>query len=162
MTLYEIDEALLNLVDPETGEIMDISAFTELQMDRNKKLEGIALWIKDLYAEEDALKNEEDALRARRAAARRKRESLWAYLQTMLAGEKLKTGKVAVTYRKNPPSVQVDNEAELLEWASSRCRTDLLRLKAPELDISGVKAAIKKGEYVPGARIIQETRMVIQ
>ena len=162
MTLYEIDEALLNLVDPETGEIMDISAFTELQMDREKKLEGIACWIKDLFAEEDALKNEEDALRARRAAARRKRESLWAYLQTMLAGEKLKTGKVAVTYRKNPPSVKVDDEAELLEWARSRCRTDLLRLKDPELDKAGVKAAIEKGEYVPGARIVQETRMVIQ
>nr|MBQ1578076.1 siphovirus Gp157 family protein [Oscillospiraceae bacterium] len=162
MTLYEIDEALLNLVDPETGEIMDISAFTELQMDREKKLEGIACWIKDLYAEEDALKNEEDALRARRAAARRKRENLWAYLQTMLAGEKLKTGKVAVTYRKNPPSVQVDNEAELLEWARSCCRADLLRLKDPELDKAGLKAAIEKGEYVPGARIVQETRMVIQ
>ncbi len=162
MTLYEIDEALLDLTDPETGEIMDISAFTELQMDREKKLEGIACWIKDLFAEEDALKNEEDALRARRAAARRKRESLWAYLQTMLAGEKLKTGKVAVTYRKNPPSVQVDDEGELLEWARSRCRTDLLRLKDPELDKAGVKAAIEKGEYVPGARIVQETRMVIQ
>ena len=162
MTLYEIDEALLNLVDPETGEIMDISAFTELQMDREKKLEGIACWIKDLFAEEVALKDEEDALRARRAATRRKRESLWAYLQTMLAGEKLKTGKVAVTYRKNPPIVQVDNEAELLEWARSRCRTDLLRLKDPELDKAGVKAAIEKGEYVPGARIVQETRMVIQ
>jgi len=162
MTLYEIDEALLNLVDPETGEIMDISAFQALQMDREKKLEGIACWIKDLYAEEDTLKHEEDALRARRAAARRKRESLWAYLQTMLAGEKLKTGKVAVTYRKNPPSVQVDDEAELLEWARSRCRTDLLRLKDPELDKAGLKAAIEKGEYVPGARIVQETRMVIQ
>lgn len=162
MTLYEIDEALLNLVDPETGEIMDISAFTELQMDREKKLEGIACWIKDLYAEEDALKHEEECLKYRRAMARNKRQKLLELLQTMLAGEKLKTGKVAVSYRKNPPSVQVDNEAELLEWARSRCRTDLLRLKDPELDKAGVKAAIEKGEYVPGARIVQETRMVIQ
>ena len=162
MKLYEIDQALLDLTDPETGEIMDIGAFQALQMERERKLEGIACWIKDLYAEETALKCEEDALRARRAAARRQRESLWAYLQTMLAGEKLKTGKVAVTYRKNPPSVQVDDEAELLEWARSRCRTDLLRLKDPELDKAGLKAAIEKGEYVPGARIVQETRMVIQ
>ena len=33
--LYEIDQRLYDLVDPETGEILDESAFTSLQMDRD-------------------------------------------------------------------------------------------------------------------------------
>ena len=45
-TLYEIDEEILNCVDQETGEIIDPEKLAQLQMDFDKKVEGIALWIK--------------------------------------------------------------------------------------------------------------------
>ena len=48
MTLYEIDAALAALMDPETGEIADIAAFEQLQMDRQTKIENVALWRKNL------------------------------------------------------------------------------------------------------------------
>ena len=38
MTLYEIDQAIQGLVDPETGELMDYEAFAALQMDRDARL----------------------------------------------------------------------------------------------------------------------------
>lgn len=41
MTLYEINEAMLALVDPETGELMDYEAFSALNMAREEKLENI-------------------------------------------------------------------------------------------------------------------------
>lgn len=55
MTLYEIDQAIQGLVDPETGELMDYEAFAALQMDRDAKIENMALWYKDLMADAKAM-----------------------------------------------------------------------------------------------------------
>ena len=162
MKLYEIDQALLDLTDPETGEILDISAFQALQMERERKLEGMGCWIKDMDAEIDALKREEDALRMRRQKTMNRRRQVWTYLQQMLNGEKLKTARVAISYKRTPPTVKINDEATLIEWARSRVRTDLLRFSEPELDKAGIKAAIEKGEEIPGAEIVQETRMIIR
>ena len=46
--LYEIDAEILASVDQETGEILDIEKLDALQMERERKLEGVALWVKDL------------------------------------------------------------------------------------------------------------------
>lgn len=57
-TLYEIDEEILNCVDQETGEIIDPEKLAQLQMDFDKKVEGIALWIKNLLSDAEAIKAE--------------------------------------------------------------------------------------------------------
>ena len=41
MNLYEIDAAILDCVDVETGEIFDIDKFEELQLTRDAKVENI-------------------------------------------------------------------------------------------------------------------------
>ena len=73
MTLYEIDQAIQGLVDPETGELMDYEAFAALQMDRDAKIENMALWYKDLMADAKAIKEEADTLNERRKAWRTRR-----------------------------------------------------------------------------------------
>ena len=45
MTLYEIDQSIIGLMN-EDGEIADLDAFEALQMERDEKIENIALWIK--------------------------------------------------------------------------------------------------------------------
>lgn len=182
MKLYEIDQALLDLTDPETGEILDISAFQALQMERERKLEGMGCWIKDMDAEIDALKREEDALRMRRQKTMNRRRQVWTYLQQMLGGEKLKTARVAISYRKNPPTVKVtdvealrcwamesghpelkdsDPEEVLLRWVQENGREDLLRITAA-LDKTRLKEAINAGDEIPGAEVVQEIGMVIR
>lgn len=161
MKLYEIDQALLDLTDPETGEILDISAFNALQMEREKKLEGMGCWIKDMDAEIDALKREEDALRMRRQKTMNRRRQVWTYLQQMLNGEKLKTARVAISYRKNPPSVKMEDEDAVFRWAQENGRGDLLRITAA-LDKTRLKEAISAGEVIPGAEVVQEIGMVIK
>lgn len=37
MNLYEIDKAILACIDPETGELLDEDALTNLQMERTEK-----------------------------------------------------------------------------------------------------------------------------
>ena len=76
MTLYEIDQAIQGLVDPETGELMDYEAFAALQMDRDAKIENMALWYKDLMADAKAIKEEADTLNERRKALENKAERL--------------------------------------------------------------------------------------
>ena len=51
MTIYEINNAILNCIDMETGEIIDTEQLDKLQMDRDTKFENVACWIKDLKAE---------------------------------------------------------------------------------------------------------------
>ena len=66
--LYEIDNEILACVDAETGEILDTERLDALQMEREAKLEGVALWEKDLTAEANAVKEEADKLMARKRA----------------------------------------------------------------------------------------------
>ena len=53
MTLYEIDNAILGCVDDETGEVIDFDKLDKLTMQREQKLEGAALAVKNLTAEAD-------------------------------------------------------------------------------------------------------------
>ena len=45
MTIYEINEEILNCIDLETGEIIDIDKLNELQLEKDAKIENVACWI---------------------------------------------------------------------------------------------------------------------
>jgi hypothetical protein len=97
MTLYEIDQKLMELVDPETGELLDYEAFAAFQMEREEKIENMGLWVKELSAESAAIKQEIDNLTKRKTAADKKAESLKRYLSLILNGQKFK-----ITLDKDP------------------------------------------------------------
>ena len=136
MRLYEIDEAILSCIDPESGEIIDAEKLDALQIERDEKLENVALWIKDLTAEAAALKAEKQAFADRQKAAETKAESLKKWLSKALEGEKFKTTKVAVSFRKTQ-SVQVSDIWELDE--------KFVKFAEPTADKAAIKAAIKAG-----------------
>ena len=102
MNLYEISEEMLNCVDAETGEV-DTDKLDELAMLRDEKLESIALWIKDLKAEAEALKAEKLVFAARQSAAERRAESLKNYLTGFLHGEKFKRISLCAFNEKPSP-----------------------------------------------------------
>lgn len=58
MRLYEIEQAIMDCIDEETGEIIDLERLNQLMMDKQKKIEGVALWVKNLEADEAAFKKE--------------------------------------------------------------------------------------------------------
>ena len=68
MNLYEIDTEILGCVDMETGEIIDDGRLDRLQMEKEKKIENIACWYKNLKAEEGAIDSEIKNLNARKVA----------------------------------------------------------------------------------------------
>ena len=105
MRLYEIDQAIMDCIDLESGEILDMERLDALQMERSRKLEGVACWIKNLTADAKAIREEEKALGERRKAMEKKVDSLSKWLTNALQGEKLSTAKVAVSFRRS----EVDN-----------------------------------------------------
>ena len=64
MTLYEIDKDIQVLIN-EDGEIEDIERFDALVMERNKKIENVGCWVKNLTAEVAAMKEEKKRLEDR-------------------------------------------------------------------------------------------------
>lgn len=158
MKLYEIDQAIESLIDPETGEIMDYEAFANLQMARETKIESMALWVKNLRAEAAAIKAEKNNLATREKSANSKVERLEKYLGELLGGEKFQTPKVVVSFRKSE-SVQLDDA--FMEWAKKEA-DDLLRNKDPEPDKTAIKAALKAGREIEGACLAENISIQIK
>ncbi|WP_130861457.1 siphovirus Gp157 family protein [Bacilliculturomica massiliensis] len=151
--LYEIDEAIMECLDLETGEILDEERLNALQMERDKKIENVALWIKNLKADAEAYKAEKDSFAERQRAAENKVESLKDWLVYALNGNKFSTTKVAVSYRKSE-SVSVVNAAVVPE--------DFLTYAEPTVNKTLVKAAIKAGNEIPGCELIEKQNVQIK
>ena len=159
MTIYEIDNEIMNCIDMETGEVIDTDKLNELQMERDAKIENVACWIKELKAEAEAIKNERQALADRQRVAENKAESLKNWLAYALNGEKFKTSKCSISYR-NSESVEVTEEG--LE-ALMREHEDLLTYKTPEPNKKAIKDAIKNdGLTVAGVQLVQKTSTIIK
>jgi hypothetical protein len=153
MTLYEIDQELLSCIDAETGEVIDAEKLNSLQMERETKIESVALWIKDLKAEAEALKAEKQAFADRQKAAENKAESLKNWLSEALNGEKFKTTKVAVSFRKTK-SVMVDSVYDL--------DAKYVKYKDPDPDKKAIKEAIEAGQTVKGAQLVESVSVTIK
>lgn len=153
-SLYSIDQAIMACVDTETGEIVDPEALDALLMQRDDKLEGIALWIKNLQSDALAYKAEKDAFAARQKAAENKVESLKKYLADALQGQKFSTAKCAVSFRKSE-TVEVE-DVKLVP-------AELLRVKTTiEPDKTAIKAAIKAGQEISGCKLVESLNTQIR
>lgn len=164
MTLYQLDAAIRDFafeVDPETGEILNAAELDTLNMERNVKLENVALYIKNLLAEAAAIKVEEDALKKRREVSERNAERLKSYLADSLQGDKLSTPRVAITYRKTT-RVEIDNQELAISSLQNGGYTDALRYKPPEISKKEVKKLIDGGASIPGVRIENTKIMAIK
>lgn len=159
MKLYEIDQAILECIDPETGEV-DEERLAELQIAKTEKIEQILLWKKDLDAEAKAIADEIKTLTERKQAAEKKAESLKSYVKFILNGEKFSTARVAVSYRK-VSSVAITDEEGFIRWAREN-NTELLSYKDPTISKTAVKAAIEAGEELPGASIETKQQIIIK
>ena len=163
--LYEIDAAILAAVDKETGEIIDAEALSALQMERERKLEGVALWIKDLKAEADAVKTEADRLTDRKKSLDKKIDSLKEWLLGALDGQKLKTPRCNV-YQTHSTRLNVIDEQSVVNYLETSVLEPemYLRFTLPEIRKDAVKDAMKRGELkeVPGCCLDVSESVVIK
>jgi hypothetical protein len=153
MTLYEINAAITDCVDAETGEVIDFERLVALNMEREAKLENIALWIKDLTAEAAAIKAEKMKLAERQAAAENKAESLKEFLSEQLGGQKFSTARCAVSFRRTK-SVNVTDLWKIPE--------EYLKYSDPTPDKKALGEALKAGQTIEGAELVEKLSTIIK
>lgn len=160
MNIYEIDKQIMECVDTETGEIIDIEKLAELQMEREAKIESVALWVKNITASAQNIREEEKSLAERRKVLENKAERLKAYLADALGGDKFETAKCSLSFRSSA-SVQVDDEAALIAWLEDNYRDDCLKYTTA-VNKTEVGKILKNGVKVPGAHIEQRSNLQIK
>lgn len=152
-SLYDINEDILSCVDMDTGEIVDVEKLEQLQLAFDDKVEGIALWIKNLLSDAEAIKAEKQKLAERQQQAEKKAESLKKYLSSFLAGNKFETPKVRISYRKSK-AVQINDLSQL--------PYKYLKFSEPTADKTKIKKALESGEELKGVELIENQNMQIK
>lgn len=157
MTLYEINSQIIDFmnnieIDEETGEILtDMSMLDQLQVAHDEKIENIALFIKNIEADCDAIKKEEVALAKRRKTKENLINRLKSALSDDLQGSKFETPRCKISFRKST-STEVDEE-EFLKYHKDLCtkvesykysKTDLKKLVQSGTPLHGVKLVENK------------------
>ena len=157
MKLFEINEAIErcvldgdNVVDTETGEVLDVEALNALHMAFYEKAENIAMFIRNLDAEAAALKEQKNIFAARQKAAENKRDALKEYLAMCLQGKPFKTDRVKVTFRKSE-AVKVTDLVSIPDRYFYFADVKLAKTE--------VKEALKAGENVPGC-VLEEKQNI--
>lgn len=161
-TLREIVENDLEF-DPETGEIVDNSAviaemFNDISVLLSDKLDNSAYVIKELEATSDALKEEAKRLSDRAAHFAKNAEKLKTLMAMALeaSGEqKLKTDRFTFSFRKSE-SVEIDPMVTPEDFDRR-----YIRIKR-EFDKTKIKDALKKGERIDGASIVEKQNFQIK
>ena len=164
--LYEIDKdieaCILEGTDFETGEFRSSEALEGLQMEREKKIEGVCLYLKDTVAEAAAIREEICALSERENKLNRSAEGMKVWLAMALNGEKFSTPKCECSFRKSEAVVYEDEKA-VKEYLIDHCH-ELSGLYTYDYIFKPIKSEIKKylkaGNEIPGVSI--ETRQNVK
>ena len=152
--LYQIDQAIMECLDAETGEIIDPERLDGLFMERNLKIENVALWVKNLLSDAEAIKAEKDALADREAKCRKKAEDLKLWLAKALEGQKFSTARCAVSFRKSV-QVGISNGEEVPFYLMK----ETVSLKP---DKEKIKALLKDGKEVSGCYLVENQNIQIK
>ena len=75
---------------------------------------------------------------------------------------KIDTPKAKLSIRNNAESVRFDDENEFITLCELAGADDFLRYKKPEIDKTEVKAALKRGDSIPGASLIRTQSLIIK
>lgn len=154
MKLYEIDEALAECFDPETGEIVDLDSYENLQGERDKKIEGIACIIKNRQALIDALKAEKKRMDDRISTLETQNDNTKAFLDSVLQGHRFETEKAVCSYRK---STRVDiTDISKIPDEYLNVKTEIAPMK------TAIKQALKEDKDVPGCALIETNNLSIK
>lgn len=153
MQLYKIVKSIQkvfetptgDVIDGETGEVFNKKYLDNLRIAKNRKIENIACWIKNLQAEIEAYKKEEENFRIRRKQAENRIENLKWYLTNWIPGEKIETPRAKISWRKSEV-VNILDENLIPSGYKSQKITEII-------DKKEIKRAMRSGVVVAGADI---------
>lgn len=166
MKLYEYNEIIDTLlgmdeegVDGETGLVFDVTLLDKLEMKRKDKIENLLLFTAQLDADAEDIEDYISKLKVRAKAKKNKADSL----KDWLAEEITRYGDKQFETQKIKATVRTDKVAHIIDQAL--LPPEFLRFKpapAPEPDRTAIKNAIKAGQHISGAELIQSKTVQIK
>lgn len=175
MNLYEMDVEIRDAVDKGynlafvdgEGEFHqdDFNLWLEtLKAERKAKVESIAVYIKDLIAEADALRNEEKVLAKRREKKLNKADRLKTFLTGFLQQSEyyqkhpFDTPKCQIRFRKSV-ALEVTDQKILDGWLDDH--DEFLNYAKPTLNKVELKKYLANHE-IPGAALVERQNIQIK
>jgi hypothetical protein len=162
MKLYELAQNYNNLLDllenPDIPQDVINKSLEEVEEDFNVKAENICKLIKSVELEAKAIKEEERRLADRRKSLEHRVVNLKAYLNgtmTAIGAKKIKGNIFTLSIQKNPHKVVIKDE-ELIPGDY------VIVEKIIDIDKKGLLAALKAGEKIEGAELIQTESLRIK
>lgn len=155
MNLYEIDAAILDCVDMETGDILDLEKLEALEMEHKAKISNLACWVKDLRSDAAAIKAEKDALDKRMKAKENLADRISNYLENYLNGAKFEDSRCIISYRKSE-STEIAEDLDLNTLPDDCKKITITANK------TAIKAALKSGANIDGCKLVVKNNMQIR
>ena len=162
MNIWEISEkyaaALENMeIDEETGEVMNAAMYEIAESEFEEKAENYALYIKNLRSTTEGIKAERQKLAERQKAIENKTAILedrleWA--MRSVSRTKFETARVALSFRKSEVISITDEGIIPASYMREKVTT--------EPDKTAIRAAIKNGETVDGAAMVEKYNLQIK
>ena len=157
--LYLQDVAKLQDLDLDPQTVAD--TLEGMGGDLEAKATNVAMFVRNLESLADQIKQAEAAMAARRKAIEGRADAVRAYLLSNMLRTgitKIESPYFKIAIAKNPPSVVVDDE-DTLKFA----HPEFVKVVTTEsIDKAAVKEAIKAGQIVEGARLVQADRVTIK
>ena len=157
-----------NPVDPEERRREMQQAWFDtldgMEQELVRKAENVAVYIKNIESEAKTLKAEEDKLKARRQAKENAAKRMREYLMDCMKQaniSKIDEPKAVISLRNNPESVEISDENDFISWANED-HDEYLRYKAPEINKTAVKNALKSGAEIPFAALTRSQSLTIK
>ena len=148
MNIFNEEDLMSMCIDVDTGEF-DEAMFEGLHIERDKKIENIALWVLEDEAMAKNIKEQENKLKERRETLEQRIEKRKEFLRYIAEGKKLKTDRVTVSYRTSK-AVKITNE-EIIPIKYKTVKT------AVSVSKDDIKKDLQAGKTVEGAEL--ETRI---
>lgn len=164
LSLYELSHEYLNALDALTDPEADIplEAITDtlegLEFPLQEKAVNVAKFFRNLEATANAIKEAERQMAARRKALENRARALKDYLKENMEATgitRIESPWFRLSIQNNPAAVEITDADAIPEDFREVIET-------VKIDKTAIKAVLKDGGDIPGARLVQGTRLAIR
>ena len=164
LSLYQLSstylEALDDLTDPEMD--LPIEAVTDtlegLSGEMEEKAINVAKFMRNIEATATAIKSAEEEMAKRRKALENRIKWMKSYLKDSMEHTgitKIECPYFKLSIQKNPAAVNIINE----DTIPDKFKEQVISWK---VDKTAIKKAIQSGKTIPGAKLLNGTRLAIR
>lgn len=154
--VIEIENQIEKVAADNQGEIPEalLQALIEAQMKNITTITGLCKYIKSMDYFMETCKAEETRISELRKRVEKRKESIYKYITPIVARDgKIMAGTFQLLTRKSE-SVEIDEDADIAGYKIIK--------EVISIDKMAVKAALKKGVDIPGARLVEHDNLQIK